>query len=130
MHIFLTLVHGGEPCDATAPSLSLSAFLVTLSHRNPDTRRACTMHHAPPQTTATPPNYVTDLTRMARPLSNLPHSSESAAPVIGFFDFGTMVEMAGLTSLEAAERQNGFVGWAGKGGSLWLWKRTLVLLTS
>ena len=52
--------------------------------------------------------------------------------IIGFFDFGTMVEMAGLTSLEAtpAERQNGFVGWAGKGGSLWLWKRTLVLLTS
>ena len=37
------------------------------------------------------------------------------------FDFGTMVEMAGVPCLEAAERQIGFLGWAGKGGSLWLW---------
>lgn len=39
----------------------------------------------------------------------------------GFFDFGTMVEVAGLDTSEEATQQRGFVGWAGKGGSLFLW---------
>lgn len=42
----------------------------------------------------------------------------------GFFDFGTMREVGGLAvdpSVIAAHR--GFVGWAGKGGSLFLWNR-------
>ena len=39
----------------------------------------------------------------------------------GFFDFGTMREMAGRPTLDDAHRQRGFHGWAGKGGSLFLW---------
>lgn len=41
----------------------------------------------------------------------------------GFFDFGTMVEVAGLETLDAAKAQHGFVGWAGKGGSVFVWNR-------
>ena len=39
----------------------------------------------------------------------------------GFFDFGTMREIAGRPTPEGAARQKGFRGWAGKGGSLFLW---------
>ncbi|GMI07048.1 hypothetical protein TrLO_g3405 [Triparma laevis f. longispina] len=41
----------------------------------------------------------------------------------GFFDFGTMVTMANRPTPREATRQHGFVGWAGKGGSLFLWNR-------
>jgi len=41
----------------------------------------------------------------------------------GFADFGTFVELAGLPNYSAAERQQGFTGWAGKGGSLFLFDR-------
>ncbi len=41
----------------------------------------------------------------------------------GFADFGSMVEVAGRPTLEAAARQHGFFGWVGKGGSVFLWNR-------
>lgn len=38
----------------------------------------------------------------------------------GFADFGTFVELLGMPNEVAAEAQKGFQGWAGKGGSLFL----------
>lgn len=39
----------------------------------------------------------------------------------GFADFGSMTELSGVPCDNLAQLQRGFVGWAGKGGSLFLW---------
>ena len=42
----------------------------------------------------------------------------------GFFDFGTLRELGGMAvEPKVAAAMEGFLGWAGKGGSLFLWNR-------
>ena len=53
----------------------------------------------------------------------MPFTTEFAGTQGGFFDFGSFAELAGNPNDAVAHVQRGFLGWAGKGGSLFLWNR-------